>query len=241
MSRLSPVLPLCPMQPERHQPVRAPAAPAPRRARRRLLAVLASAVVALALAAPAPAASGSKHLSPQGWSTYRAYELLGTADVDLAHPTRAHAQLRRLIARCSRLPGRGTQSTGVRTICRHAVRLLDHYVQAKRCGDAAGGGDTAFGLCLISALPAMDGDFGAGARASGTVSATLAPGRCRRAFATQALTWAAASFTGDALLQSMDSGDAQGVDAAANRWGDAFEKALDAPVGQGDAGCRPRS
>jgi hypothetical protein len=205
-----------------------------------LLAVVVTAtlVVVLASAASAGAAGGSKHLSAQGWRTYHAYELLG-ADVDALHPGKAHAQLRQLMPRCSRLPGRGTQSTGVRAICKHAYRLLDRFVVAQLCGKG-GGGQTAIGLCLISSLPAIDRDFDGGARASGTVASTLAPGRCRRAFARQQETWSAAATSGGALLDAITAGDKNDVDSAMNRWGDAFEKALDAPVGQGDAGCRPR-
>ncbi len=205
-----------------------------RPARRLIIAGLGAAVLVVLLPRSAGAAPASSHLSAQGWQTYRAYMGLNAIDIDMRHPARAHAQLRGLIRRCSHLPGHGTQSTGVRTICRHEVRVLDRFAVADQCGDS-----TAVGLCVLAALPAIDGHFAAGARAGGTVAATLAPGRCRRAFATQALTWGAAATSGSALLATLRSRDEPAVDAATNRWGDALEKALDAPVGQSVSGCRP--
>jgi hypothetical protein len=200
---------------------------------------LALALAALALAGPAAGAPASTRLSAQGWQTYRAFEGLDVVAVDVDHPRRAHAALQRLATQCARLPGRGAQSSRIRTICTATMHAIDRGALVEICADEAGGGDQATGLCMLAALPAMNRDFGSGARASGAVAVTLAPGRCQAAFAGQGASWSEASRSGDAFLRALGGTDAAAVDEAGTRWQAALARAFKRPLGVGDRGCRP--
>jgi hypothetical protein len=211
----------------------------PRLRTRVAAAMLAIITLALVSAGVALAAPTSTRLSAQGWRTYQGVEALNPGSIDTTHPERAHAQLQSLVARCSRLRGSGAQSSAIRAICKGIFRVADHVVGMQRCSDEGGGGSAATGLCFVAALPALNRDFASAARASDTVAAALLPGRCRTAFAAQALTSRAAADTGHTLLTSLESGDPQAAEAATNDWTAAFGKALEPSVGMSDKGCGP--
>jgi hypothetical protein len=164
---------------------------------------------------------------------------LNAGSLDARRLERAHAQLRDRVARCSRLPGTGTESSAMRGICKGMFRVDGHVIGMQRCSDGAGGGSEAMGLRFLAALPAMNRDFDATARASDTIAAALLSGRCRTAFAAQARTSKAAAESGRKFLASVPSSDPQAVTTGANEWTAAFEQALDPSVGLSDRGCRP--
>jgi hypothetical protein len=211
-----------------------------RRLRSRVAAtMLAITTLVLATAGVALGAPTSTRLSAQGWRTYQGLEALNAESLDTTPATNAHAQLQGLVARCARLRGSGAQSSSIRAICKGTFRVADHVIGMRRCSDEAGGGSDAAGFCLLAALPAMNRDYASTARASDTVAAALLPGRCRTAFAAQALRSRAAADSGHDLLTSLESADPQAAEAAANVWAAAFQKALDPAVGVSDKGCGP--
>lgn len=209
--------------------------------RRPLTAALTAAIVlALVIAGVAVAAASSPRLSPQGWRAYKGYEAVSAriVGVDPRHPMAAHRRLRRMVARCSALPGGAApQSAGIRATCRTEFRLIDHLLAMSRCGALNGGG--AQGVCALSALEDTNRDFGANARAAATVAATLLPGRCQTAFAAQALRSEAAAQSGRNLVTALGASDTHTMKTAFDAWADAVNAATDVKLGTSDQGCRP--
>src|SRR3954471_1617327 len=186
---------------EPHATERLPSGPRRSHARVAVVSLIVISLVLLA-AAVALAAPSSSRLSTQGWRTYKGFEAVSAAPLDANHAEHAHLQLRRLVARCLRLDGRGAQSSAIRATCRGVFRVDDDVLAIQRCSDAAGGGDQAAGVCFLAVLPAVDRDFDSTSRASATVAGTLLGGRCRTAFGIEALRSRAAADTGRKVIAS---------------------------------------
>ena len=204
-------------------------------------ALLIAAAIVLVTGGIAVAAATSPRLSAPGWQTYQGFEG-ATARANAINPRRArktHRQLKRLIARCSRLPGdAGPQSAGIRSTCKSEFALLDRLLTMTRCLRHVGD-DPLAGLCILGGMPGINRAFDANARATAAVSGTLMPGPCQTAFAAQALRSGAAAKNGRDLLGSLSSASPAAARQAVDAWSTAAQNATDIKLGMDDEGCGP--
>ena len=205
------------------------------------LAVLIAAAIVLLTGGIALAAATSPRLSAPGWRTYKGFDgvTARATVINPKHARTAHRRLKRLMARCSQLPGdTGPQSAGVRSSCKSELAVIDRLLTMDRCLRQSRK-DPLAGLCVIGALPGINRGFDANARATAAVAATLLPGPCQTAFAAQALRSGAAAKNGRDFLASLPSADPATVQQAVDAWTTAGENASDIKLGMDSEGCGP--
>ena len=205
------------------------------------VAVLIAVAIVLLTGGIALAAATSPRLAAPGWRTYKGFEgVTARANaVNPAHAGKAHRQLKRLMTRCSHLPGdAGPQSAGIRSTCKSELAVLDRLLGIQRCESLARR-DPAEALCVLGGLSAINRGLDANAHATAGVAATLLPGPCQTAFAAQALRSGAAAKNGRDLLAALTSGDPTTAQQALDAWSTAAGNALDIKLGTSSQGCGP--